>query len=141
LAEERYCAAIDELLPFRDVTDESDTDEAADLARRANDDLPGAYFGCGELRQADGQHCDAVGPFASAAEVGYDGAARAVNQARYDCGTARADAGEPCEAIGSFEEVDGGGLVRRAESALRGAILDCGVARFRDRDHDGAREQ
>ncbi len=145
-ADERFCAAIDELLPFAELDAESQSSAAVDLAGRAEEALPQAHFGCGETLAGDDRHCDAIESFQLAADTAEaasdlaDDAGQSLNQARYDCGTARAAAGNACRAVEAFEDVDGAGLVNRARTGLREALYDCGVARFRDRDHDGARE-
>jgi tetratricopeptide (TPR) repeat protein len=145
-ADERFCAAIDELLPFAELDAESQSEDAADLAARAEEALPRAHFGCGEIRTGDDRHCDAIDSFQQAADTAEaasalaDDAGQSLNEARYDCGTTRAAAGNACQAVEPFEDVNGAGLVNRARAGLRDALYDCGVARFRDRDHDGARE-
>jgi tetratricopeptide (TPR) repeat protein len=139
-ADEDYCAAIDQLQAFTSVDDESETREAADLAGRADEALPEAYFGCGQTQYDGDRFCEAIGSFQQAADAGREGVAGPLNRARYDCGMARVDDGNVCEAVETLEQVDGGGVADRARDGLRGALYDCGVARFRDRDHAGARE-
>ncbi|MGP3966950.1 hypothetical protein [Streptomyces sp. 6N223] len=139
-ADEDYCAAIDQLQAFADVDAESEAREAADLAGRADEALPEAYFGCGQIQYDEARFCQAIGSFEQASDAGREGVAGPLNLARYDCGMARVAGGNACEAVEPLEQVDGGGVVERASDGLRGALYDCGVARFRDRDHAGARE-
>ncbi|MGP4112913.1 tetratricopeptide repeat protein [Streptomyces sp. 4N509B] len=152
LSEERYCDAVAELTPFAELSAVSPVDDAATLAERAASDVPRAHLGCGDTRYAAGDFCEAMGSFDEAAgdpNAPADVRASAdssLNQARYECGAAHLADDRPCQALEPLDAVDavdavnGGGVADRTRTALRGALYDCGLVRFRDRDHGGARE-